>query len=34
MKNRYEEKKVPGYPKTVTPEEVSLDEFEISAYHS
>ena len=34
MKNRYEEKKVPGNPKSIIPEEISLDEFEISAYHS
>jgi len=34
MKNRYEEKKAIGNPKNITPEEISLDEFEISAYHS
>ena len=34
MKNRYEEKESKSNPKTASPEEVSLDEFEISAYHS
>jgi len=34
MKNRYEEKESKSNLKTANPEEVSLDEFEISAYHS
>jgi hypothetical protein len=34
MKNRYEEKQAKGHLNTANPEEVSLDEFEISAYHS
>ena len=34
MKNKYEGNGAKGDNKTVTPEEISLDEFEISAYHS
>ena len=34
MKNRYEEKESRRDLSSVTPEEISLDEFEISAYHS
>ena len=34
MKNRYEEKEAKGNLVTASPEEISLDEFEISAYHS
>jgi len=34
MKNKYEGNGTKGDNKIVTPEEISLDEFEISAYHS